>query len=61
MVEIAPGHVAEVRRLVFDALTKAQQRQLHAIGRRIVSAIDPDDPSLDDEPFRSADQARNCD
>ena len=39
----APGHVEEVRRLVFDPLTKAQSRQLREIGRRIAHAIDPDD------------------
>ncbi|WP_261958049.1 MarR family winged helix-turn-helix transcriptional regulator [Streptomyces nigrescens] len=38
----APGHVAEVRRLVFDPLTKAQQKQLRQIGRRISNAIGPD-------------------
>ena len=47
----APGHVAEVRRLVFDALTKAQHRQLCDIGRRVVRAIDPDDFCLKDEPL----------
>lgn len=40
----APGHVAEVRRLVFDPLTAAQQRQLRAISERILRAIDPDRP-----------------
>ncbi|KUL40480.1 MarR family winged helix-turn-helix transcriptional regulator [Actinoplanes awajinensis] len=40
----APGHVAEVRSLVFDQLTKAQTRQLRDIGRRIMRAVDPDDP-----------------
>ncbi|GIE85396.1 MarR family winged helix-turn-helix transcriptional regulator [Actinoplanes regularis] len=44
LVATAPGHVAEVRRLVFDSLTKAQQRQLDRIGRRILHAIDPDRP-----------------
>ena len=38
----APGHVEEVRRLVIDPLTKAQQRQLQQISRRILCAIDPD-------------------
>lgn len=38
----APGHVAEVRRLVFDRLTRAQVRQLTAIGRRITRAVDPE-------------------
>lgn len=44
----APGHVEEVRRLVFDPLTKAQTRQLREISRRIMHAIDPDERSLDD-------------
>jgi DNA-binding MarR family transcriptional regulator len=43
MVATAPGHVEEVRRLVFDPLTKAQSRQLREIGRRIMRAIDPGD------------------
>lgn len=42
IVSAAPGHVAEVRRLVFDPLTKAQVKQLSHIGRRILHAIDPD-------------------
>lgn len=42
MVAIAPGHVEEVRRLVFDPLTKAQQKQLREIGRRISRAIGDD-------------------
>ncbi|MER5554674.1 MarR family winged helix-turn-helix transcriptional regulator [Streptomyces sp. NPDC002793] len=37
----APGHVGEVRRLVFDPLTKPQQRQLREIGRRITRASAP--------------------
>jgi DNA-binding MarR family transcriptional regulator len=40
--EAAPGHVEEVRRLVFDPLTKTQSRQLREIGGRIMRAIDPD-------------------
>jgi DNA-binding MarR family transcriptional regulator len=47
VVAAAPGHVAEVRRLVFDPLTKAQQRQLRDIGQRIMCAIAPADRSLD--------------
>ncbi|MBP2324443.1 DNA-binding MarR family transcriptional regulator [Kibdelosporangium banguiense] len=43
-----PAHVAELRRLVFDPLTKAQQRQLGQIAQRILSAIDPDVPHLQD-------------
>jgi DNA-binding MarR family transcriptional regulator len=48
----APGHVEEVRRLVFDPLTKAQQRQLRQVCRRILRAIDPDKCSPDDR-FRA--------
>ncbi|MEV7389129.1 MarR family winged helix-turn-helix transcriptional regulator [Streptomyces sp. NPDC091215] len=43
-VATAPGHVAEVRRLVFDPLTKALQRQLREAGRRIHHTVDPDAP-----------------
>ncbi len=50
VIETAPGHVAEVRRLVFDPLTKAQSRQLRDIGRRIMRNIDPQDHCLDDSP-----------
>ena len=42
VVASAPAHVDEVRRLVFDPLTKAQQRQLGNIAERILRAIDPD-------------------
>ncbi|MFC1436417.1 MarR family winged helix-turn-helix transcriptional regulator [Streptacidiphilus sp. N1-3] len=47
VAEAAPGHVDEVRRLVFDPLTRAQSRQLREINRRIMRAIDPDERSLD--------------
>lgn len=43
VVSAAPGHVDEVRRVVFDPLTKAQVRQLAAIGQRILTTIDPAD------------------
>lgn len=43
VVAAAPGHVAEVRRLVLDPLSKAQVRQLAGIGGRILRAIDPHD------------------
>src|SRR5258707_3623638 len=42
VTEAAPGHVQEVRRLVFDPLTKTQSRQLREISRRIIRSIDPD-------------------
>ena len=54
VAEAAPGHVEEVRRLVFDPLTKAQSRQLRDIGRRIMRAIDPDDCGPDDQPLPTA-------
>jgi DNA-binding MarR family transcriptional regulator len=44
VVEAAPGHVAKVRELVFDTLTKTQQRQLQEICRRLLDAADPDKP-----------------
>lgn len=46
LTESAPGHVAEVRRVVFDPLTKTQQRHLRDAARRIVQAITPDEPCL---------------
>jgi DNA-binding MarR family transcriptional regulator len=42
VVETAPGHVEAVRNHVFDPLTRAQQRQLREIGRRVMRTIDPD-------------------
>ena len=44
VVATFPGHVAEVRRLVFDSLTKAQQRQLREAARRITNTVRPDAP-----------------
>jgi DNA-binding MarR family transcriptional regulator len=42
VVATAPGHVAEVRRLVFDPLTRTQVRQLHEIATRIRRVVHPD-------------------
>ena len=42
--EATPGHVATVRRLVLQPLTKAQQRQLRDISRRILSAAGAGQP-----------------
>jgi DNA-binding MarR family transcriptional regulator len=39
VVATAPGHVKEVRRLIFDPLTKAQVHQLTTIGHRVIRAI----------------------
>ncbi|MFG2044783.1 MarR family winged helix-turn-helix transcriptional regulator [Dactylosporangium sp. NPDC048998] len=41
----APAHVAEVRRIIFDPLTKTQQRQLGVIAQRILAVTDPDGPA----------------
>ncbi|MEV5840022.1 MarR family transcriptional regulator [Nocardia sp. NPDC052112] len=41
----APGHVAAVRRLVFDPLTKSQQRQLGAVSQRILGALNAPCPT----------------
>jgi hypothetical protein len=40
LVEPAPGHVEAVIRLVFDAFTTAQARQLGIIAGRILNAIE---------------------
>ena len=41
VVASAPGHVREVRRLVFDRLTRAQVEQLATIGDRISAPTPP--------------------
>ncbi|MFB6931995.1 MarR family winged helix-turn-helix transcriptional regulator [Streptomyces chartreusis] len=41
----APSHVDAVRRLVFDPLTKAQQRQLGTVSQRILGALDAPCPT----------------
>jgi DNA-binding MarR family transcriptional regulator len=43
VVATAPAHVAEVRRVLFEPLTRTQQRHLRDVGHRVVRAIDPDD------------------
>lgn len=48
VAESAPGHVEQVRRLVFDPLTKANQRQLRQISRRILGAVDPGGSATED-------------
>lgn len=39
--EAAPGHVANVRQMVIDALTAEQVRQLSAIAEAILGRVDP--------------------
>jgi len=41
VVATAPGHVNEVRRLIFDPLTATQVRQLATAAQRILAAVDP--------------------
>ncbi|WP_329072424.1 MarR family winged helix-turn-helix transcriptional regulator [Amycolatopsis sp. NBC_01480] len=43
VVATAPGHVREVRRLIFDPLGKTQVQQLATIGHRVIRAIDAAD------------------
>ncbi|MGB6058618.1 MAG: MarR family transcriptional regulator [Microthrixaceae bacterium] len=40
VIEAAPGHVAEVRRLVLDPLSPTQAKQLRTIGERVIQAVD---------------------
>jgi DNA-binding MarR family transcriptional regulator len=42
VVATAPGHVEEVRRLVFDPLTRGQVRHLREIATRIRDVVHPD-------------------
>ena len=58
VVKSAPGHVEEVRRLVFDPLTKAQSRQLREIGRRIMRATDADDRGAEGQPASATKSAQ---
>jgi len=40
LTDAAPGHVAAVRRAVFDALTPTQVRQLASIGEAVVASLE---------------------
>jgi oligoendopeptidase F len=42
VVQAAPGHVRNVRRLVIDALEPEQVEQLSAISARLLTVLDPD-------------------
>lgn len=46
VVEAAPAHVREVRRLVFDAAEPEEIAALAGIGRKVVRAIDPEEPCM---------------
>ncbi|MEH1124242.1 MarR family winged helix-turn-helix transcriptional regulator [Micromonospora sp. CPCC 206061] len=43
VVESAPGHVGEVRRLVFDALTPEQVARMEEVARAILAKVDEDE------------------
>jgi hypothetical protein len=43
-----PGHLGEVRRLVFEPLSTGQQHQLRRIALAILGAVEPDKPSIDE-------------
>lgn len=43
VVASAPGHVAEVRKLVFDALTPEQVARMEELARAILAKVDPDE------------------
>ena len=45
VVRTAPGHVEEVRRLVFDVLTPEQVAQLEEIHSAILARLSPRDPA----------------
>jgi hypothetical protein len=59
VAQAAPGHVEEVRCLVFDPLTKAQSRQLREICRRIMRAIDQNDRCPGDQPLPAPPRVRS--
>lgn len=40
-VKAAPGHVEKVRELAIDSLSRTQLRALQAVGRRVLTNIDP--------------------
>lgn len=46
VVASAPGHVEQVRSLIFDALSPTQVQQMREIGRSILHHIDPDDSCI---------------
>lgn len=47
----APGHVANVRAHVIDALTQEQVRQLSALGDAILNRVDPDGKMTSHRPL----------
>ncbi|MEE1791524.1 MarR family transcriptional regulator [Streptomyces sp. BE308] len=54
VVAAAPGHVDAVRELIFDPLTKAQQRHLGDISRRMLAALNA--PLPDNRPDTTSGQ-----
>lgn len=43
VVESAPGHVGEVRKLVFDALSPEQVERMEEVARAIIAKVDRDE------------------
>jgi DNA-binding MarR family transcriptional regulator len=57
VVASAPGHVDEVRRVVFDSLTPEQVTQMSAIFEKLLSTLDPDHTLLGlDESEKTQDE-----
>ena len=54
LVASAPGHVASVRALIIDSLSKEQLRSLELIATRIVERLDSGDDDGDGGSARSA-------
>jgi DNA-binding MarR family transcriptional regulator len=54
VVATAPGHVDEVRRLVFDPLTRSQVGQLHEIATRVRRVVHPDGLLMSPSPPESS-------
>lgn len=48
--EAAPGHVGEVRRVLFDALDPEQVEQLGKISEVLLGALDPPSPVASSQP-----------
>jgi DNA-binding MarR family transcriptional regulator len=50
LVEAAPGHVQEVRRVLFDPLSRTEVHQFHAVLARILAAFEEDRGPYGEEP-----------
>lgn len=57
LVQAAPGHVEEVRRVLFDPLTPAQVRRFREVLTTILTAYESQEPPGEDERPRQLDPA----